>query len=80
MFLVGMEEGLLPHSRSTDSEDDLEEERRLCYVGVTRAKEKLYLSQALVRRSFNSNSPYSGSETSRFIMNIPPELIEYKGT
>ena len=78
VFLLGMEEGLLPHSRSLLSEDDLEEERRLCYVGITRAKKKLYLSQAMVRRSFNSGAPYSGCETSRFLMDLPPELVQYE--
>ncbi|MDR2337039.1 MAG: UvrD-helicase domain-containing protein [Deltaproteobacteria bacterium] len=78
VFLIGMEEGLLPHLKSLDTEEDLEEERRLCYVGITRTKKKLYLSQALIRRSFNSSSPYASSETSRFLMNIPQELIQYE--
>ncbi len=74
VFFVGLEEGLLPHSRS-ETEDDIEEERRLCYVGVTRAKKKLYLSQAMVRRLFDGKSPWSARETSRFIVNLPPELL-----
>ncbi len=54
VFMVGMEEGIFPHSRSSDSLDELEEERRLCYVGMTRAEEKLYMSGARMRRLFGS--------------------------
>jgi DNA helicase-2/ATP-dependent DNA helicase PcrA len=72
VFLVGMEDGLFPHHRSGEGAEDLEEERRLCYVGMTRAKEKLYLTNAERRRVFGSerfNFP------SRFIEEIPPDLL-----
>ncbi len=72
VFLVGMEDGLFPHHRRGEGAEDLEEERRLCYVGMTRAKEKLYLTNAERRRVFGSerfNFP------SRFIEEIPPELM-----
>jgi len=51
VMIVGMEEGVLPHSRSFDDPDSMEEERRLCYVGMTRAKKRLFLSYAFVARS-----------------------------
>lgn len=76
VFIVGMEEGLFPHSRSLMDNTQLEEERRLAYVGITRAKEKLYLSYATSRLYFGeklSNPP------SRFIMDIPEELLESHG-
>ncbi|MFI5240999.1 MAG: ATP-dependent helicase [Microgenomates group bacterium] len=76
VFIVGMEEGLFPHSRSLMDTSQLEEERRLAYVGITRAKEKLYLSYATSRLYFGeklSNPP------SRFIMDIPEELLESYG-
>jgi len=72
VFLVGMEDGLFPHHRRGEGAEDLEEERRLCYVGMTRAKEKLYLTNAERRRVFGSerfNFP------SRFIEEIPEELV-----
>lgn len=71
VFIVGLEEGLLPHSRSLMSEMEIEEERRLLYVGMTRAKEKLFLS-----RSWN-RSAYGGGRPSRFIGEIPEELLEH---
>ncbi len=73
VFIVGMEEGLLPHSRSVDDPEQLEEERRLCYVGITRAKERLYLLHTF-RRSFWGDSEVRIS--SRFLSDIPSELIE----
>jgi len=76
VFIVGMEEGLFPHSRSLMDTAQLEEERRLAYVGITRAKEILYLTYALSRLYFGeklSNPP------SRFIMDIPENLIENIG-
>ena len=73
VFIAGLEEGLLPHSRSVESEDQLEEERRLCYVGVTRAEKRLYLSRAFRRRGFTGNT--QASPASRFLRDIPPELI-----
>lgn len=72
VFLLGMEEGLFPHNRSFDSLSDLEEERRLCYVGITRAKEKLYLLSARQRTIFGKTS---GTIESRFIKEINDDLI-----
>ncbi|MYC30247.1 MAG: AAA family ATPase [Chloroflexi bacterium] len=74
VFIVGMEEGLLPHSRSMDSNEELEEERRLCYVGITRAKEQLYLVRAFQRAMWGSSSP---TLPSRFLDEIPQDLIAY---
>jgi DNA helicase-2/ATP-dependent DNA helicase PcrA len=76
VFIVGMEEGLFPHSRSLMDTNQLEEERRLAYVGITRAKEVIYLTYASSRLYFGeriSNPP------SRFIMDIPEDLIENLG-
>ncbi len=72
VFMVGMEEGLLPHSRSMFEPEELEEERRLCYVGITRAKEKLFLTYAKNRWMYGRSSQ---SRPSRFLSQIPPELI-----
>lgn len=72
VFIVGLEEGIFPHSRSAFSEDDLEEERRLMYVGLTRAKEKLYLLSAEQRMIFGSTNV---NPASRFIAEIPAHLI-----
>jgi len=76
VFMVGMEEGLLPHSRSLYDSDQLEEERRLCYVGITRAKEKLYLSYAKRRWQYGQGSP---ALKSRFLSEINSELMLKKG-
>ena len=73
VFMPGMEEGIFPHSRSMDSKPELEEERRLCYVGITRAKSHLHLSSARVRTVFGDTR---WSELSRFIAEVPPELID----
>lgn len=73
VFMVGMEEGLFPHSLSKDDPEAMEEERRLCYVGMTRAKERLYLSHAKRRRVFGSerhNIP------SRYLSDIPEHLVK----
>jgi DNA helicase II / ATP-dependent DNA helicase PcrA len=67
VFLTGMEEGVFPHARSMDDPEELEEERRLCYVGITRAKQRLVLSYALHRRS----QGYGVCEPSRFLKEIP---------
>jgi DNA helicase-2/ATP-dependent DNA helicase PcrA len=75
VFLAGLEEGLFPHSRSTDSEDQIEEERRLCYVGMTRAKEELYLVRALRRRGW-ATGEWSDTEPSRFLAEVPAEMVE----
>ena len=72
VFMVGMEDGLLPHARSLDSAEQLEEERRLCYVGMTRSKERLYLVRAF-RRGFIGGSGPAGP--SRFLYEIPGHLI-----
>lgn len=75
VFILGMEEGVLPHIRSFDEPEQMEEERRLCYVGITRAKERLYLVRALRRTLFGSSSP---NPPSRFLRDIPPSLIEQR--
>jgi len=72
VFIVGMEEGLLPHRRSFDDADQMEEERRLCYVGITRAKQRVYLVRAFRRSSMGSTAE---KEPSRFLMDIPPHLV-----
>jgi DNA helicase-2/ATP-dependent DNA helicase PcrA len=76
VFLVGLEEGLLPHSRSLTSEEALEEERRLCYVGMTRAMERLHLSWARSRQVFGQRRV---TEPSRFLAEIPEEGLERTG-
>ena len=73
VVLAGLEEGLFPHSRSAEDEEELEEERRLCYVGMTRARSRLVLTGAARRRVFGE---YKSSEPSRFIDEVPAELIE----
>jgi DNA helicase II / ATP-dependent DNA helicase PcrA len=75
VVLAGLEEGLFPHSRSSDDEEELEEERRLCYVGMTRARSQLVLTGAARRRIFGE---YQSSEPSRFIDEVPADLIERK--
>ncbi len=77
VFLAGMEEGLFPHSRSAESEEELEEERRLCYVGITRAKERLILTHATERRLYG----YPQSNLmSRFVQEIPREAMEFSAS
>ncbi|MBS1829459.1 MAG: UvrD-helicase domain-containing protein [Acidobacteria bacterium] len=78
VFLAGMEEGLFPHQRSRDSETMLEEERRLCYVGMTRAEKMLYLTWARMRRKWGG-SPPEPSIASRFLREIPPQLVHKMG-
>jgi DNA helicase-2/ATP-dependent DNA helicase PcrA len=72
VFIVGMEEGILPHIRSFDDADQMEEERRLCYVGITRAKKRVYLVRAFKRSLMGSSRP---NPPSRFLRDIPPHLI-----
>lgn len=72
VFMVGMEEGLFPHSRSMLDVNELEEERRLCYVGITRAKEKLYLTYTRQRLYFGTRSH---NLVSRFLSDIPESLV-----
>ncbi len=74
VFMVGFEEGILPHSRCLIDESQIEEERRLCYVGITRAKDYLYISYATRRLYFGKSSL---NEPSRFLADIPSELIEF---
>ncbi len=73
VFMVGMEEGLFPHQRSAEEPGRMEEERRLCYVGITRAREKLIVSSAEVRRLYGTDSY---NKISRFIKELPAELVE----
>ncbi len=73
VFIAGLEEGLFPHSRSSEDEAELEEERRLCYVGMTRARRKLHLGSAGRRRWYGEFRP---AAPSRFIDEIPEELVE----
>lgn len=73
VVISGVEEGLFPHSRSRDDEAELEEERRLCYVGMTRAEDRLFLTAAARRRVFGE---YQQTATSRFLGEIPADLIE----
>jgi DNA helicase-2/ATP-dependent DNA helicase PcrA len=79
VFLTGMEEGVFPHLRSMDDEEEIEEERRLCYVGLTRAKTRLFLSYALHRRLHG----YGLGEPSRFLLELPEDritLLNHQGT
>ncbi len=73
VFLCGMEEGLFPHQRSLESPAQLEEERRLCYVGMTRAKQRLYLTNAESRRLHREESY---PRPSRFLREVPSDLVE----
>jgi DNA helicase-2/ATP-dependent DNA helicase PcrA len=73
VFMVGMEEGLFPHMRAQENDEELEEERRLCYVGMTRAQTRLILTSAARRRVFGE---YRASDPSRFLQEIPSELVE----
>lgn len=73
VFLAGMDEGIFPHSRAMVDDEELEEERRLCYVGITRAKKKLYFTRAWKRSIYGNTSYYMAS---RFIDEIPQELLE----
>jgi DNA helicase II / ATP-dependent DNA helicase PcrA len=77
VFLTGLEEGVFPHSRSLSEPDELEEERRLAYVGVTRARERLYVSRAIAR--FAWGAPHHNLP-SRFVREIPDELIDWRRT
>lgn len=77
VFIVGLEEGLLPHSRSLSDISAVEEERRLCYVGITRARRKLHLSCAEERTMFGRSSWCSG-QPSRFLVDIPEALLEFR--
>jgi DNA helicase II / ATP-dependent DNA helicase PcrA len=76
VFLTGMEDGVFPHTRSLGDPDELEEERRLCYVGITRARERLYLCHAWSRMLFGATDYYPPS---RFLSEIPEELVNVLG-
>ena len=73
VFIAGLEEGVFPHARSLDDERQLAEERRLAYVGMTRAKDRLFLSHAMRRSTWGPGMP---AAPSRFLMEIPDELVE----
>jgi DNA helicase-2/ATP-dependent DNA helicase PcrA len=79
VFLAGLEEGLFPHSRTLNNPDELEEERRLCYVGMTRTMNTLILTRAHYRRRYGNDAP-EASIPSRFLEEIPSQLIENLGS
>ena len=74
VFITGMEEGIFPHFRSLSNPTEMEEERRLCYVGITRGKEKVYLTRAYTRFQYGITR---GNQESRFIGEIPRQLKDY---
>ncbi len=76
VFMVGMEEGLLPYYLRLDNAEELEEERRLCYVGMTRARERLYMTGAVTRHLFGMGQRRIPS---RFLRDIPEEIIQFEG-
>jgi len=76
VFLTGMEEGICPHSRSISEEKGIEEERRLVYVGMTRARQSLTLTRAVYRRIFGNEQQLRASLPSRFLAEIPSELVD----
>jgi DNA helicase-2/ATP-dependent DNA helicase PcrA len=78
VVLAGLEEGLFPHSRTMLEPDAIEEERRLCYVGMTRAMDTLILSRAVYRRRYGTDMP-EASVRSRFLEEVPPQLVEELG-
>ena len=73
VIMSGLEEGVFPHSRAFEEEDEMAEERRLCYVGMTRARSQLVLTGAARRRVFGE---YQSMEPSRFMDEVPPQLVE----
>jgi DNA helicase-2/ATP-dependent DNA helicase PcrA len=79
VLLIGMEEGLFPHSRAFNDPDQMEEERRLCYVGMTRAMDHLVLSTARYRRRYGTDMP-DATVPSRFLEEVPAQLLEELGT
>ena len=76
VFLTGLEEGICPHSRSFDDDKGIEEERRLVYVGMTRARKSLTLTRAVYRRVFGNEQQLRASLPSRFLTEIPSELVD----
>lgn len=77
VFLTGLEDGVFPHARALGDQAELEEERRLAYVGVTRARERLYLSRAVVRSAWGAPSHNPGS---RFLDELPVDLVDWRRT
>jgi DNA helicase-2/ATP-dependent DNA helicase PcrA len=77
VFLTGLEDGVFPHSRSLEDASELEEERRLAYVGLTRAQQRLYLSRALVRSAWGAPAH---NPASRFLGEVPDELVDWRRT
>ena len=75
VFLVGLEECLLPHIRSLEDRQALEEERRLLYVGITRARKRLYLTRATTRQTFGRGNWYAG-QPSQFLGDLPRAVLE----
>ncbi len=76
VFLTGLEEGICPHNRSVNEEKGVEEERRLVYVGMTRARKSLTLTRAVYRRIFGNEQQLRASEPSRFLAEVPSELVD----
>jgi DNA helicase-2/ATP-dependent DNA helicase PcrA len=72
VFVTGLEEGVFPHSRSLDEDEQVEEERRLCYVAITRAREQLFLSRSRVRRVYGADSMFRAA--SRFLQELPEQM------
>jgi DNA helicase-2/ATP-dependent DNA helicase PcrA len=79
VFLTGMEEGICPHGRAVNEEKGVEEERRLVYVGMTRARKSLALTRAVYRRIFGNEQQLRASQPSRFLSEIPSELVDTVG-
>jgi len=77
VFLTGLEDGVFPHARSLGDRDELEEERRLAYVGLTRARERLYVSRALVRSAWGAPAH---NPASRFVDELPADLVDWRRT
>jgi DNA helicase-2/ATP-dependent DNA helicase PcrA len=77
VFITGVEDGVLPHARSIDDPDQLEEERRIAYVGMTRARKRLYLLRSFRRRLFGAPT---GNPPSRFLRDLPEHLVEAAAT
>ena len=77
VFLTGLEDGVFPHSRSLGDQPELEEERRLAYVGVTRAQQRLYVSRAVVRSAWGAPAHNPGS---RFLDELPVDLVDWRRT
>ncbi|WP_121258191.1 DNA helicase PcrA [Nocardioides ferulae] len=77
VFLTGLEDGVFPHARALGDQPELEEERRLAYVGITRARERLYLSRAVVRSAWGAPSHNPGS---RFLDELPVDLVDWRRT